>query len=171
MKVKCDYCGKQFNKRASAVREKNYCCKEHRHKAKYLVLKCDTCGIFFERLRVSYNGGKCFCSKECAKEFTSERMSKYNKEHNHDAMTPQRRESISVSKKLSPEKRASYERHHGRHKHRIVMEEILGRPLLSTEIVHHKDGNKQNNEPDNLYLFSSKAEHSRYHKLKSLGRI
>lgn len=43
--------------------------------------------------------------------------------------------------------------------HRLVMEHILGRYLLPTEVVHHKDRNKLNNSPDNLELFSSNAEH------------
>jgi len=36
--------------------------------------------------------------------------------------------------------------------HRYVMERHLGRSLLSTEIVHHRDGNRRNNHLDNLEL-------------------
>lgn len=36
--------------------------------------------------------------------------------------------------------------------HRLVMEEKIGRHLDSSEIVHHIDGNKSNNHPDNLEL-------------------
>jgi hypothetical protein len=38
--------------------------------------------------------------------------------------------------------------------HRLVMEQSLGRYLLPTEIVHHKDGNKSNNDISNLELIS-----------------
>lgn len=43
--------------------------------------------------------------------------------------------------------------------HRLVMEHTLGRFLLPTEVVHHRDRNKLNNHPDNLELFSTNAEH------------
>ena len=46
--------------------------------------------------------------------------------------------------------------------HRIIMEAHLGRKLRSDEIVHHKDGNGQNNNINNLVLMSISA-HSRLH--------
>ncbi len=49
-----------------------------------------------------------------------------------------------------------------RHAHRVVMEKKLGRALLSDEIVHHIDGNKQNVDPENLELMT-RAQHIREH--------
>lgn len=46
--------------------------------------------------------------------------------------------------------------------HRLVVEQAIGRKLLSTEIVHHKDGNKLNNAIENLEIMS-RSEHARLH--------
>jgi hypothetical protein len=39
------------------------------------------------------------------------------------------------------------------------MEQKLGRLLDRKEVVHHIDGNPQNNHPDNLMVFGSNKEH------------
>lgn len=44
-------------------------------------------------------------------------------------------------------------------KHRLVMEIHLGRYLHPREVVHHKDGNRQNNSIGNLELFASNGDH------------
>ena len=46
--------------------------------------------------------------------------------------------------------------------HRYRMELMLGRYLTRKEVVHHIDGNPENNEEDNLMLFSSNGEHISY---------
>jgi len=46
--------------------------------------------------------------------------------------------------------------------HRLVMELALGRRLLPSEIVHHKDDNKLNNDLDNLEI-TDRAHHRYLH--------
>lgn len=58
----------------------------------------------------------------------------------------------------------SYRKRGGRHEHRVVMEEKLGRALLPGEIVHHRDETKRNNAPDNLEL-TNRRDHARHHNL------
>lgn len=56
-----------------------------------------------------------------------------------------------------------YRKVRGRHEHRIVMERVLGRKLTYDDVVHHKDGNKRNNHPDNLEVMT-RADHIAEHR-------
>ena len=49
------------------------------------------------------------------------------------------------------------------YEHIVVAENKLGRPLRDGEIVHHIDGNRSNNSPDNLLVFKSRGDHVAFH--------
>ena len=53
--------------------------------------------------------------------------------------------------------------------HRLIWELANGRFLKIKEIIHHVDHNKLNNNPDNLMLLRSNAEHKRIHKLDKIN--
>ena len=56
----------------------------------------------------------------------------------------------------------TYRKRNGEHEHRLVAEQMLGRPLEPGEIVHHIDHDKRNNDPANLQVMTQ-AEHMRLH--------
>jgi len=46
---------------------------------------------------------------------------------------------------------------------RLVVAEQLGRPLEKGEVVHHLDGDKTNDSPNNLRLFENESKHQKHH--------
>lgn len=98
-------------------------------------LTCEFCGRAFTARPISTNGKpRRFCSRQCA----------------YDGL---RRAEV----------RQRYRYRGNKREHRLVMEQILGRPLSRNEIVHHKDGNGHNNSPENLEVLTQ-AEHMQHHQ-------
>lgn len=53
--------------------------------------------------------------------------------------------------------------------HRWMAEKKLGRPLKAGEVVHHKDRNKLNNSPQNLWVFKNQEAHDTAHKIDAMN--
>ena len=50
----------------------------------------------------------------------------------------------------------------GKSVHRWVASKKVGGKIGKNRVVHHMDGNKQNNDPDNLWVMD-RSDHSRLH--------
>jgi HNH endonuclease len=77
-----------------------------------------------------------------------------------EVVLPPDHEFISMAREYKPG-------HWRTKEHRLVVAEALGRPLLSTEHVHHIDGDKTNNAINNLLVVNGTAAHARIHKLQA----
>ena len=142
IKVKCSWCGKELFKWPCRIKEnKNfYCCGECR--TKHISKKSNPDG------------------------YTKHpHLSEWNLKTNSTSMDLSRRIAIRNARlrRVKSRKKSTYEKYLGKHKHRIVAEIKIGRKLLSTEVVHHIDGDKFNNNPENLKIFKSQAEHLKEH--------
>ena len=145
-----------------------------------VTLKCDMCGKKIERYKSMVKKHN-FCSRKCLADFSSRdknpngykdlknyenistNMTALNKKLNPNRMDFSTRAKLSVCKFGSGESK-TYAKSFGRHTHRVVAERMLGRKLLPGDVVHHIDGNKRNNDPGNLMVFSTQAAHAKWHK-------
>ena len=144
----CD-CGEKRSIRSPMLTKgrQNSCgCQRGKYFKKPAVWKkCEICGDPFSVQPYRAETAKC-CSVRC-------RQSRAG-----------RIAGIAIAKRLRGTGRADvYVKRNGRHEHRVVMEEMLGRRLGPEEIVHHKDGNPHNNNLDNLEL-TTRAKHPSFHK-------
>ena len=66
---------------------------------------------------------------------------------------------------LKPTKKCNYLKVFGEFEHRRVARVKIGRELKPDEVVHHIDGNKRNNNPNNLQVMT-RSEHMRHHMIQ-----
>ena len=55
----------------------------------------------------------------------------------------------------------------GRGQHVVIAEQQIGRPIKKNEAVHHKDGNRGNNNASNLQVMT-RSEHASHHATENL---
>ncbi len=129
-----------------------------------LITTCDNCGktikVYGRRAQaLKFH----FCNRDCSRDHQSKRMAELNRQLNPERMTEETRAKLREAHKDSGTGK-TYAKTYGRHTHRVVAEQMLGRPLKKGEVVHHIDGNKRNNDPTNLMIFENQAAHAKFHK-------
>lgn len=117
-----------------------------------------------------YNGGPCSiegCSNRAAENGMCEmHMMRVRRYGDPNYVTPEsvrRERSRDAQPTLRKAKPTSYLKLLGRHEHRVVAEKMLGRKLKRGEIVHHRDGNRHNNAPENLEVMTQ-SQHIKEHR-------
>lgn len=145
-----------------------------------ISLRCDFCGVRIQRFPSQIKKHN-FCSRSCLAAFSSktqnpagyatlknytgqsENMKRLNALLNPSRMTPEVRQKLRKARLAKSSGHRSYPKFFGRHLHRTIAELALGRVLKPGEVVHHIDGNKQNNDHKNLMAFESQAQHAAWH--------
>ena len=139
-----------------------------------VTVKCQQCGVAIV-VPPSRKKRRKFCSKKCQGRFLATQPGPMaGKRHSPESIAKMRKARKASAKRgrENPNWKGSYMSRgyryisqpggRARPEHRIVMEQELGRPLAADESVHHRNGIKTDNRPENLEVHS-KAEHTRLH--------
>ena len=129
------------------------------HTARRITTTCSWCGVpIFLRPSDMHPSGHHFCQQQCCTEWKRTRTGSLAGGWNGGTRTV---EGGRVRGKVVNHPRMDAIGYVSRA--HLVMEAELGRYLASEEVVHHLDFNPANDDPQNLILFPSEAEHQRYH--------
>ncbi|WP_218569023.1 HNH endonuclease [Pseudomonas sp. A-1] len=135
----CEACGKPFERKYKAQRACSYECG-NRLKEANRACTCKQCGAAFIR---PHGKQQMYCSRRCS--MLARGGGKANGPYRHPEGHELRHSSGYVQQKVGGKWIMQ---------HRLVMEQVLGRPLLPTERVHHKNGQRDDNRPENLELWT-----------------
>lgn len=158
--VECAKCGTQFQRKAWEVEQRRakgwsmYCSTACRDAVKRgrkgtkvkasVTLTCPKCGREFEVSPPSEARRRRYCSTDCAR-WTGGRLPEPRKR----SLTVDGYVNVYLPPGQRPPGAERYTRHA---EHRVVMARVLGRWLKPNEVVHHINGDRIDNRPENLQL-------------------
>lgn len=133
-----------------------------------MKIKCKNCGKEFKTYpsKIKLGRGK-YCSRQCSMLYTNKILKKNGEKtrfikgkshewHKHKSINWAGYVEVYKPSHPNATKRGYVK------EHRLIMEQKLGRYLNKFEDVHHLDGDKQNNQIDNLELIGHR-EHTKMH--------
>ena len=115
--------------------------------------ECQMCGKTFRPKNIKNKTGKRFCSCECSIKY---QVGENNPSWKGGTIFSNGYKVVKIDKKY-------------KYVHQKIMEDNIGRKISKGEVVHHVDGNKLNNNIDNLLLLR-KEEHDKLHRLERRER-
>lgn len=135
----CEACGKVFERNRKGQRACSYECG-NKLKEVNRSCSCKQCGAPFIR---PHGKQQVYCSRRCS--MLSRGGSKANGAYRHPEGHELRHSSGYIQQKVNGKWVMQ---------HRLVMEQVIGRQLKATERVHHKNGKRDDNRPENLELWT-----------------
>lgn len=146
IKCTCQQCGSVFERFPSVIRKGGgkYCSRHCQQLAsrRRVQLVCPACNTTFSVSASVAKRGRVHCSVNCQRPKVSIHSDGYRQLWMPDHPNAHLNGYIL--------------------EHRFVMAESIGRPLRNDEVVHHRNGDKQDNRLENLQILSH-AEHSKFH--------
>lgn len=131
--------------------------KNNPNYVKKISVSCITCRKKFEIIPSKIKGGRGkFCSKGCY--YKNKKLQRGGNNRGGIIITEDGYRAIWCPEHPYAQRKGYIL------EHRLIMEQHLKRYLEPNEIVHHKDGNQENNALSNLGLFDNIVSHLKYHR-------
>ena len=145
----CQQCGSQFQTWPRPKKERRFCSVACANESKRnLERACVVCGTMF---RPRWYGKARFCGMLCAHRWTA----KNRKTTKGYVITAKGYKALYLPSHPRAMKTGYLL------EHRLVAEGIVGRPLKTTEVVHHLNGDRMDNRPENLEILDRRVHDQR----------